>query len=380
MNPILLVCLAAQFFSLMVEAGEYSVYFGTYTGMKSRGIYVSKFDSATGKLTAPELAAEARNPSFLALHPDGKFLYSCAEIGESQGKPGGLVEAFAIDAASGRLTALNRQNSAGTAPCHLSVDATGRCLFTANYGSGTIASFPIQADGSLGEMASAIQHRGTVALPQRQGGPHAHFISPSPDNRFVLACDLGLDQVLVYRLDEKTAQLTPNDPPFAKVPPGAGPRHFAFSRDGKWVFVINEINLTVTTFRYDASRGTLTPAQTASTVPGDYAVTGKDSCAEIAVHPNGKFVYGCNRGHDSIAVFSLARGSGKLTLLENQPTQGKTPRHFALDPTGGWLLAENQNSDSIVVFAVDPATGKLQPTGQTLALGSPVCAVFLPVK
>ena len=380
MYRILHLCLVAQFFCFAVGAGEFQVYFGTYTAGKSKGIYVSRFDSTTGKLTTPELAVETRNPSFLALHPNGKYLYSVAEVDSTQGRPAGGVAAFAIDDASGKLTALNQQNSGGTGPCHVSVDATGKCLLVANYGSGSIASFPIHADGSLGEAATTIQHAGLSVNKDRQAGPHAHFLLPSPDNRFALAGDLGLDKVLIYHLDANTARLTPNEPPFATVPPGAGSRHLAFSRDGKMVFVINEINLTVTTFRYDAVNATLTPIQNISTLPENHPATANDSCAEIAVSPNGKFVYASNRGHDSITVFSLDPDSGKLTLVENQPTQGKTPRHFTLDPTGRWLIAENQNSDSIVVFSIDPTTGKLKPTGQTLALGSPVCAVFLPVK
>jgi 6-phosphogluconolactonase len=213
--------------------------------------------------------------------------------------------------------------------------------------------------------------------PKRQSGPHAHFITPSPDNRLALACDLGLDKVLVYQLDAANAKLTTNNPPFATVAPGSGPRHFAFSSDGKFLYVINEMKLTITVFGYDAKSGAMSELQTLSTLPTDYAATEKDSCAEIAVHPNGKFVYGSNRGHDSITVFSVAAKTGSLTFVQNESTQGKTPRHFAIDPTGRWLLAENQNSDSIVVFAIDADNGKLKPTGQTITVGSPVCAVFV---
>ena len=357
-------------------AAEFQVYIGTYTGPKSKGIYLSRFDSKTGKLSEPELAAETRNPSFLAVSPDEKYLYAVAEVNDAQGKRAGAVNAYAIGK-TGKLTSLNQQISGGTGPCHVSVDATGKCLMVANYGSGSIAALPVKHDGSLGEATTVIQHTGSSVNPQRQAGPHAHFICPSPDNRFALTCDLGLDKVLVYQLDAAAAKLTTNNPPFAVVAHGAGPRHLTFHPSGKFVYVINEMALTVTTFSYDASRGALFEEQTVSTLPAGYTATQRDSCAEIAVHPNGRFVYGSNRGHDTIAAFAVDASTGKLTLIQNEPTQGKTPRHFAIDPTGRWLLAENQNSDSIVVFAIDPASGKLQPAGQSLNVPSPVCAVFV---
>ncbi len=373
----LCLLLIAGFCPLAATAAEHLVYFGTYTSGKSKGIYVSRFNDTTGRLSEPELAAETRNPSFLALNPTGKFLYAVGEVNDALGQRAGAVNAYALDARTGKLTALNQQTSGGTGPCHVVVDATGKCVLVANYGSGSIAALPIQADGSLGAATTTIQHTGSSVNPKRQAGPHAHFITPSPDNRFALTCDLGLDKVLVYQLDAATAKLTTNNPPHAVVPHGAGPRHLAFSPDGKFVYVINEMTLTITTFSYDAARGTLFEEQNVSTVPAGYAIMEKDSGAEIAVHPNGRFVYASNRGSDSIAVFSVEAKTGKLTLVQNEATQGKTPRHFALDPSGRWLLAENQNSDSVVVFAVDAATGKLKPTGQTLTVGSPVCAVFV---
>lgn len=358
-------------------AADYLVYFGTYTGANSKGIYVSRFDSTTGTLTAPELAAETKNPSFLAVHPTQNFLYAVGEVNDAHGQRAGAVNAYSLDANTGKLTALNQQTSGGTGPCHVSVDATGKCALVANYGSGSIAALPIKADGRLGAATTTIQHTGSSVNPQRQTGPHAHFITSAPDNRFALACDLGLDKVLMYQLEPATARLTTNNPPWAGVPPGAGPRHLAFSPDGKFVYVINEMALTIKVFSYDAARGALFEEQNIATVPADYLITEKDSCAEVAVHPTGNFVYGSNRGHNSIAVFAVAANTGKLTLLQNEPTQGKAPRHFALDPSGRWLLAENQNSDSVVVFAIDAATGKLKPTGQTITIGSPVCAVFV---
>ncbi len=356
-------------------AGEFLVYFGTYTGAKSKGIYVSRFDPATGRLSAPELAAATRNPSFLALHPNGDFLYAVGEVDNANGKPGGTVSAFSLDRGTGKLTLLNQQASGGSGPCHLSVDVTGKCLLVANYGSGSIAALPIHADGSLGEAATVIQHTGHGVNPQRQAGPHAHFICPSPDNRFALNCDLGLDQVLIYRLEPDAATLTPNDPSFASVAPGAGPRHLTFSPDRKFVYVINEMGSTISAFSYNPANAAMTEVQTLSTLPKDFSTN--NTCAEIALHPSGKFLYGSNRGHDSIAVFAVNTKSGRLTFVEHQPTQGRTPRHIAIDPTGRWLLAENQASDSVIVFALDLDTGKLKPTGQSLTVGSPVCAVFV---
>jgi 6-phosphogluconolactonase len=363
--------------TLAIPAAEHFVYFGTYTSGISKGIYVSRFHSATGKLSKPELAAETRNPSFLAVHPTKQVLYAVGELTAALGKRGGAVTAFSRDAKTGQLTALNQQNSGGSGPCHVSVDATGQCVLVANYGSGSIAALPIHADGSLGEATTLIQHTGFSTNPQRQTKPYAHFIIPSPDNRFALACDLGLDKILLYQLDPAAAKLTPNDPAFGMLPPGSGPRHLAFSPDGKLVHVINELKLTITTFAYNPKTAAMTELETVSTLPSNYGPTAKDSCAQILVHPSGRFVYGSNRGHDTIAVFAVMVETGKLTLVQNESTQGKTPRNFAIDPSGRWLLAENQNSDSVVAFAIDSVTGKLSPTGQTITVGSPVCAVFV---
>ena len=366
----------AMFTETVPSGGAMLVYIGTYTGAKSKGIYVSRFDPATGRLTSPELATETPSPSFLAIHPGKRFLYAAGEATNLGGKPVGAVSAFKLDANTGQLTLLNQAPSGGAGPCHLAVDPTGKCLLVANYGSGSIAALPIQADGSLGEPVTVIQHRGSSVNPQRQAGPHAHFITPDPSNRFALTCDLGLDQVLVYRLNAAKSSLVANTQPFAAVKPGSGPRHLAFHPSGRFVFLINEMGSTLTVFAYDAKRGALKELQTVSTLPEGFA--GNSTCAEVQVHPSGKFVYGSNRGHDSIAVFSFDAASGKLTCLEDQPTQGKTPRHFALDPAGHWLLAENQDSDDIVVFRVDSKTGHLSPAGQTVSVGAPVCAVFVP--
>ncbi|MCW5552767.1 MAG: lactonase family protein [Verrucomicrobiae bacterium] len=374
----MLVMLTSFLLPHAAPAREFLVYFGTYTGPKSQGIYVSRFDARTGRLSAPELAAETQNPSFLAVHPNRRQLYAVGEIGDFAGKRTGAVSAFAIDPRTGGLTLLNQQSSGGQGPCHLSLDTKGRFLLVANYGGGSVASLPVRPDGSLAEAVSIIQHAGSSVNPKRQAGPHAHFIAMDPANRFALACDLGLDKLLVYRLDAKNGELIPNDPPFAVVAPGAGPRQLAFSRDAKFVFVLNELSSSLTTFAYVARRGMLTELQTLSTLPGEFA--GNNSCAEVEMHPSGRFLYASNRGHDSIAVFAVEKATGRLTLAEHQPTRGKTPRHFAIDPTGRWLLAENQGDNNVVVFEVDKKKGKLRPTGQVVEVGSPVCAVFVPAR
>src|SRR5438552_8269338 len=352
--------LAASFASALSE-GSMLVYIGSYTGSKSQGIYVSRFDPATGNLSRPELAAEAKNPSFLALHPRRGILYAVGEVDSFEGRPVGSVTAFRIDSKSGKLILLNQQPSGGAGPCHLAVDAAGKCLLVANYGSGSIAALPIQAGGALGQPHSIIQHQGSSLNPQRQDAPHAHFITPDPANRFALACDLGLDKVLVYRLDPNKAGLQSNDPPSISLRGGAGPRHLVFHPNGKVAYVINELDSTLTVFAYAAKNGALSELQTLSTLPDSFR--GSNTGAEVQIHPSAKFVYASNRGHDSIAMFSVEPGTGKLTAAGHQSTQGKTPRHFALDPAGKWLLAENQDSDAISVFRVDSGTGKLTPTG-----------------
>ena len=354
------------------------VYVGTYTGAKSQGVYVCQFDTASGKLSAPELAAATKNPSFLALHPNGRFLYAVSEMDNFAGQRTGALSAFRLEASTGKLTLLDQQPSGGAGPCHVAVDRTGRCALAANYGSGSIAALPIGEDGRLAAPTTCIQHHGSSVNPQRQAGPRAHFITADPANRFALACDLGLDKVLVYHLDPAKSALAANEPPAVSIKPGSGPRHLAFHPNGRFAYLINEIAATVTVLAYDATRGALAEVQTIPTLPEYFQ--GNRSGAEVQVHPSGKFVYGSNRGHDSIAMFSVEQRTGKLTCLGYQSTQGKTPRYFALDPTGQWLLAENQDSDNIVVFRIDAATGRLTPAGQTIQVGSPVCAVFAPGK
>ncbi len=353
------------------------VYFGTYTGEKSQGIYVSRLDLGSGTLTPPTLAAAIASPSFLAVHPNRSFLYSVNEVGKFDGKESGSVSAFSIDAKSGTLTLLNQESSVGTGPAHLIVDKTGGNVLLANYGGGSVAALPIGTDGKLKPSTAFIQHTGSSVNPQRQNRPHAHSINVDPGNRFAYVADLGLDKVLIYRFDAAKGTLVANDPPFAQVKPGAGPRHFAFHPKGRFAYVINEIDLTVTAFASDPAKGALTEVQTVSSLPPGESVQSGFSTAEVQVHPSGKFLYGSNRGHNSLSVFAIDEKTGRLTYVENVPTQGSTPRGFGIDPTGAFLLAGNQRSDSVVVFRIDQKAGRLTPTGQTLTIGSPVCVKFV---
>ncbi|MEW6158331.1 MAG: lactonase family protein [Verrucomicrobiota bacterium] len=361
----------------LAASKEMLVYFGTYTGAKSKGIYFSRLDLNSGQLSAPDLAAEIVSPSFVAIHPNGRFLYTANEVAQWNGQPGGIVSAFAIDRASGKLTLLNQQSSRGGGPCHLVVDKSGRAVLVANYGGGNVAALPIEKDGRLREASAFIQHTGSSVNPQRQKEPHAHSINVDPGNRFAVAADLGLDKLLVYRFDSAKGSLMANDPAFASVAPGSGPRHFAFHPKGRRAFVINEMLCTITAFDFDPRRGALTELQTISTLPPEEKVQRGYSTAEIQVHPSGRFVYGSNRGHDSIVVCAIDQKTGQLTRVENEPTQGKTPRNFGIDPTGKFLLAANQNSDTVVVFRIDKNTGALESTGQSIPAPTPVCVKFL---
>jgi 6-phosphogluconolactonase len=361
------------------HAAAFRVYFGTYTGKDSRGIYVSTFDSATGKLGAPDLAAEATSPSFLAIHPSRKFLYAVGEIANFEGqKNTGGVSAFAIDPATGKLTLLNQQSSQGAGPCHITVDRAGKTALVANYGGGSIASLPIAADGKLQPAASAIKHEGKSVNAKRQNEPHAHSINLDPQNRYAFAADLGLDKVLVYKFDATTSSLVLNDPPSGAVAPGSGPRHFAFHPSGKFAYVINELANTVTAFAFDVQSGKLSEMQVISTLPADF--TGTSYTAEVVAHPSGKFLYGSNRGHDSLAVFRIDEATGKLAAQGQVSTGGKTPRNFNIDPTGQWVLAANQGTGNVVVLKVDMSTGNLSATDQSINVGAPVCVRFVAVE
>ncbi len=351
------------------------VYLGTYTRKgASKGIYLSELDMATGKLTAPRVAAETDNPSFLALSPDGRFLYASGGRIKVDGKTVGAVTAFAVNRATGMLTELNRQSSQGSGPCHVTVDAAGRNALAANYSSGSVVCLPIGPDGRLGAATSVVQHEGSSLNPRRQRGPHAHSINLDAANRFAFAADLGADKVFVYRFDGSKGTLTPNDPPAVTLVPGSGPRHFAFHPGGRFAYVINELKSTVTAMAYDPTRGVLLKLQTVTTLPARFA--GTNSTAEVQVHPSGQFLYGSNRGHDSLAIFAIDEKTGKLTPKGWQSIGGKTPRNFGIDPTGRYVLAAGQNSNSVVVFRVDKATGRLTPTGSRITVPVPVCVKF----
>ena len=382
-GALLLICCAPLFWLSGAQTpekpasnGQYIAFVGTYTSKtSSKGIYAYRFDANKGQLTPIGVSAEALDPSFLAVHPNGKYLYAVNEIGNFNGEVSGAVSAFAIDAKNGGLKLLNQVPTRGAGPCYVSLDKSGSFVLVANYDSGSIASFPVRGDGSLGTASGFVQHSGTGPDKERQEGPHAHWIGTSPDNRFALAVDLGLDQVIVYGFDPDKGVFTPMLSGFAKVKPGSGPRHLAFHPDGKFAYVLSEMASSVTVFSYKAKTGSFSALQTVSTLPNDYS--GPKEAAEIAVHPSGKYLYTSNRGHDSIAAFSIDQKKGTLKSLGQVLTGGKTPRHFAIDPTGTYLLAENQESNNIVVFHIDPASGGLTPTGQTVEVPSPVCLTFV---
>lgn len=357
----------------------YLVYVGTYTTKQnSKGIYAYWFDAGTGKLKAAGLAAESADPSFVAVHPSGKYLYAVNEVEEFAGKKSGAVSAFAIDRRSGALKLLN-QVATGGGPCHISLDRTGKYVLVANYGGGSVASFPVREDGSLGEAAGFVQHTGSSADKERQEGPHAHWVRTSPDNRFALAADLGLDEVRIYRFDAARGTFTANDPPYAKANAGAGPRHFAFHPNGRFAYLLTEMESAVTVFSYNARKGSLSALQTISTLSRDYS--GAKEAAELAVHPTGKFLYASNRaGVNTVTAFSIDRAKGTLKLIGEFPTMGKTPRNFTIDPTGRFLLAANQESGNIVVFRIDAANGRLTPTGEGVEVPAPVCVTFVAAR
>lgn len=353
-------------------AADGTFYLGTYTKSgKSKGIYVGKLDTETGKLGPVELAGEAKSPSFVALSPNQKFLYASIEDG------GGSVGAFAVGA-DGKLKALNTLPSGGGGACHAWVDATGKNVFTANYGGGSIAVFQTKADGSLAERTAFVQFEGSGPDSRRQEKPHGHSIYTDAANKFVYSCDLGTDNVWIFKLDAEKGSLTPATPPSGKVPPGAGPRHLALHPNGKFAYVNNEMGLSVTAFSVDTASGALTPLHTLPTVPEGTDPKGV-STAEIFTHPTGKWLYVSNRAHDTIAVYAIG-ADGRLTWIENAPAQVKVPRGFGIDPTGKWLITAGQNDDRIAVLKIDPATGRLTATDQSAEVGSPVCVLFAPVK
>jgi 6-phosphogluconolactonase len=350
---------------------KYLVFIGTYTTKtESKGIYAYEFDTDTGKLTPKGVAAETPDPSWLAVHPSGKFLYAANEAGKAS-----TVAAFAVDAKSGNLALLNQIPSLGEDPCYLSFDKTGKYVLVANYSSGTVAVFPILKGGRLGAHTAMVKDQGdTGPNKKRQEGPHAHWVQTTPDNRFALVADLGLDEIVDYRFDASNGALI-DRLVHLSVAPGSGPRHFAFHPNGSFAYILNELKSTATVLLVDSKDSALISIQTISTLPKSFS--GRNDAAEIAVHPDGRFLYTSNRGHDSIAVFAIDPGEGTLKLVAHVPTGGKEPRHFAIDPSGKYLLAENQFSNNIVVFKIDAATGGLAPTGQIVQVPSPVDLTFV---
>lgn len=354
------------------KGGEMFVYVGTYTRGDSDGIFVFRYDRRTGQLERVSAVGGVRNPSFLAISPNRKYLYAVNEIADFQGQKAGAVSAYRIDPKSGALTFINQKSSVGDGPCHLVVSNDGRHVLVANYGGGSVAVLPTDSQGALRDASSFVQHVGSSVLP-RQKGPHGHCIHLDPANRFVYSCDLGLDKVLVYAFDAEGGKLSASSE--AKLKPGAGPRHFAFHPTAPLAFAINEIGNTITTFQRDAETGKLTELSTVGTLPADFDQT--SHTADIHVSPDGRFVYGSNRGHDSIALFSLDPKAGKLAPAGHVSTGGKTPRNFGLDPQGNYLLAANQGSDSVVVFRIDQRSGALEPTGHVQSVPRPVCVKFV---
>ncbi|MEO8496701.1 MAG: lactonase family protein [Planctomycetota bacterium] len=355
-----------------VNADEPLVFISAFAAGDQGAIHAYRLDLATGQLKQVHSNSGVEHPFFLALSPNNKFLYSI-HAKTFGGKENEEVAAYEIVGSSGELKLLNRQSTLGTAACYLDVDATGKTVVVANYSTGSVASLPVRADGSLGEAATFIQHEGSSVNPARQAGPHAHCIVVSPDNRFVYAADLGLDQVLGYRLDPATAKLAPNPQPFVKTPPGSGPRHLTFHPNGKHVYVINELLNSVTLFDYDSASGMLTERQTISTLPKDFE--GTSHCADLKITPNGRFLYGTNRGHDSIAAYEIG-DDGRLTLIGIEPSLGKGPQNLAITAGGELLLCANMPGNNVAVFRIDPNTGGLKSVSEPVSTTSPSCIMI----
>ncbi|MEP7292524.1 MAG: lactonase family protein [Chloroflexota bacterium] len=368
----------------MTAATKQWVYFGTYTHhngeSRAEGIYLYEFDPASGTLEFKRAEATLPNPSLLAATRDGRFLFAVNEVGDFEGHPGGAVSAYAIDPTNGALTFLNAQPSGGADPCYISLDYDGKWALVSNYSGGSISVYPIGADGRLGDAASFVQHTGSSGVNAgRQEAPHAHSIITDPYDRFVLAADLGKDQVVVYKFDRTTGQLTPNDPPAVNLAPGAGPRHMAFLTYGQFFYAVNELNLTITAFKYDADLGRLAEVQVVSALqnPG----SGIEMAADLHVAQNGRYLYTSTRGYatgnDSISVFVVDQTNGHLERVEVVPSGGKTPRNFSFDLSENFLLVAHQDSSNVVTFRIDSRTGRLTPTGQVTEIPSPVCVRFV---
>lgn len=356
------------------EGNEMLVFISAFAPGDEGAIHAYKLELDTGELKQVHRTTDVEHPFFMALSPDGKVLYSIHSSGQFGGETHEQVAAYEVVGRSGRLKLLNRQSALGSAACYLDVDVTGKALVVANYSSGSVASLPVREDGSLGEASSFFQHEGSSINTERQEGPHAHCIVVSPDNRFAFVADLGLDKVLSYRLDAKRAKLEPNRQPFVKTPAGAGPRHLTFHPNGRHVYVINELLNSVMMFDYTSESGTLTQRQTISTLPEDFE--GTSHCADLKITPCGRFLYGTNRGHDSIAAYRIG-DDGRLTLLGIEPSHGKGPQNLAITPGGELLLCANMPDNNVVVFRIDPRTGGLSRVGQPVSIPSPTCIMML---
>jgi len=355
---------------------EYFVFVGTYSPSDQQGIHVYRMD-ASGTLKRLHGISGVSNPSFLAVSPNQRYLYCVNETGNFQGQETGGVSAFAIDPETAELTFLNEQPSKGKGPCYVTVDQTNRYVLVANYGGGSVAMLPIEENGRLGQPCDHHQHEGSSVNERRQQGPHAHAFVIDPTNTYAYAPDLGIDKIMIYKLDHEHGKLIPNDPPFAAVKPGSGPRHFTFHPNGKLAYAIQELSSEITTFVFDQETGALNEIQTLSTLPEDF--NGNNSCADIHISPNGMFLFGSNRGHNSLAIYSIEPTTGKLEFVGHESTRGETPRNFNIAPSGQFLLAANQNTDNIIPFELDQETGSLTPTGQEIEVSKPVCVKYMPI-
>ena len=356
-----------------METGEF-VLVGTQTTGTSKGIYSYRLDPATGELRHVALAAQSDMPTFLALAPDGKSVFAVNEIEQFRGAKGGSVSSFVLDREVGKLRPVNQVASGGGAPCNISVDHTGKCVFAANYSGGSAASFKVQPGGGLSEIVSLLQYKGSGPNKERQDQPHAHRVTVSPDNRFVMVNDLGLDVIHIYKLDASTAVLTANDPAEWRAAPGSGPRALQFHPNGKWAYCVTEMTSAVYVLRWDAERGALETVQEISLLPRHHH--GPTGASDIVLDKAGKFAYAANRLDDFLVTFTVSADTGRLTLVERSSCGGKTPRHLALDRTGKWLLVANQLTDTIAIFGRDPETGRLAKAGKSFAISRPQCILF----
>ena len=363
----------------LVYVGTYTepIRFGTGTILEGRGegIYLYRMDATTGALEFDSKTTGVVNPSYLAVDPTQRFLYAVNELKTYEDKPTGTVSAFAVDAKSGKLDFLNKRLTHGTDPCHVVVDGKSRYVFVANFMSGSVCVLPVRNDGSLGEASDFVQHLGSSVDPVRQKGPHAHSVTLDKANRFAFVPDLGLDKLMVYTFDRTRGMLEPNAVAWIKAKPGAGPRHVALHPSGKFAFLINELDSTLTALSFDGRKGVFKELQVVPTLPAGFQ--GDSTCADVQVAQSGRFAYASNRGHDSLVIYRIDRRTGRLGYVGHQPTQGKTPRQFEIDPTGRFLLVANQDTDTIVSFRIEPQTGKLEPTGQVAQVPTPVCVKFL---